>query len=76
MELPWQRNANPKLPDNKRIPLKSFESLKRKLNFNVSVFKRYIDVKEDYIQQGICDDVSMRRKRQRTRKLITYLTML
>lgn len=38
VELPWQHNA-PKLPDNKRIPQKSFESLKRKLNFNVTLFR-------------------------------------
>lgn len=61
---------------HKRIPQKSFESLKRNFSFNVTLFKRYIDIIEDYIQKVVCDDVPMSWQRQRTRKLIFYLTIL
>lgn len=54
--LPW-RHDNPPLPDNFRVAKKRFESLKRKLSADATLYTRYNDVMEDYLQQGICEDV-------------------
>lgn len=36
---------------------KRFEGLKRKLKTDVTLFNRYNGVIQDYLQQGICEDV-------------------
>lgn len=56
MELPRRQDA-PDLQDNKRVIQKRFETLKRKLKSDATLFKRYNDVIEDYMQQGICEDI-------------------
>lgn len=62
VKLPWQQDA-PELSDNLRITQKRFENLKRKLKTDVTLFKGYNDVMEDYLQQGICEGV---REKHRT----------
>lgn len=54
MRLPWRSDA-PKLPDNKRVAQKRFENLKRNLKGDVSLFRRFNEVIQDYLQQGICE---------------------
>ena len=56
VELPW-RHDSPPLPDNLRVAKKRFESLKRKLSADATLYTRYNNVMEDYLQQGICEDV-------------------
>ncbi|KAK0137861.1 Pro-Pol polyprotein [Merluccius polli] len=56
VELPWRQDA-PELPDNLRIAQKRFEGLKKRLKADVTLFKRYSEVIQDYIQQGICEDI-------------------
>lgn len=56
VELPW-RHDSPPLPDNFRVAKKRFESLKRKLSADATLYTRYKNVMEDYLQQGICEDV-------------------
>ncbi|XP_030584685.1 uncharacterized protein LOC115779925 [Archocentrus centrarchus] len=57
VELPW-RHENPELPDNYQIAKKRFEGLKRKLRADVIFYKRYSEVIEDYLQQGIVEEVT------------------
>lgn len=71
MEFPWRRDA-PELPDNKRIAQKRFESLKRKLNSDVTLFKRYNEVIEGYVQQGICKDVPESNESAENKSKVTY----
>lgn len=54
--MPWHQDTT-ELPDNLRIAKKRSEGLKRKLKAYVTLFKRYNDVIDDYLQQGICEDV-------------------
>ncbi|KAE8293762.1 hypothetical protein D5F01_LYC06696 [Larimichthys crocea] len=56
VKLPWRQDKS-ELPDNLRVAQKSFEGLKRKLKADVTLFKGYNDVIDDYLQQGICEDV-------------------
>ncbi|XP_024119392.1 uncharacterized protein LOC112140627 [Oryzias melastigma] len=56
VELPW-RSDKDQLPDNFRIAKKRFESLKRKLRADATLCARYHDVIQDYLQQGICEEV-------------------
>lgn len=54
VRLPWRQDVL-KLPNNKRVAQKRFESLKRRLKTDVSLFERYNEVIEDYLQQGMCE---------------------
>lgn len=54
--LPWRQDA-PELPDNLRIARKRFEGLKRKLKTDVTLFRRYNDMIEGHLQQGICEGI-------------------
>lgn len=56
VELPW-RPDKPELPDNYRIARKRFEGLKRKLQSDVVLYHRYNEVVNDYLEQGIIEDV-------------------
>jgi len=56
VELPW-RPDKPELPDNYRIAKKRFEGLKRRLRSDVVMYHRYNEVVNDYLQQGIVEDV-------------------
>ena len=56
VELPWRQN-HPPLQDNYRIAKKRLESLKRKLRKDVTLYSRYNDVVEDYLKQGMAEDV-------------------
>lgn len=56
VKLPWHQDTT-ELPDNLRIAQKRFDGLKRKLKADVSLFKRYNEVIDDYLQQGICEDI-------------------
>lgn len=55
VELPW-RPDRPDLPNNIRVAKGRFEGLKRRLKMNVTLYTRYNDVIQDYLQQGICED--------------------
>lgn len=56
VELPW-RQDHPPLQNNYRIAKKRLESLKVKLKKDVTFYSRYNDVVEDYIRQGMAEDV-------------------
>lgn len=56
VELPW-RPDKPELPDNYRIARKRFERIKRKLQSDVVLYHRYNEVANDYLEQGIVEDV-------------------
>lgn len=56
VELPW-RQHHPPLQDNYRIAKKRLESLKRKLSKDVTLYSRYNEVVEDYLNQGMAEDV-------------------
>lgn len=56
VELPW-RQEHPPLQDNYRIAKKRLESLKRKLSKDVTLYSRYNEVVEDYLKQGMAEDV-------------------
>ena len=56
VELPW-RHEKPELPDNYRIAKRRFEGLKRRLRADVVFYQRYNEVMEDYLQQGIVEEV-------------------
>ena len=56
VELPWRPDKSD-LPDNFRVAKRRFESLKRKLRMDATLYTRYNDVIQDYLQQGICEDV-------------------
>ena len=55
VELPWRPNK-PALSDNFRVAKGQFEGLKRRLKMNATLYSRY-NVIQDYLQQGICEDV-------------------
>lgn len=57
VELPW-RHDKPALPDNFRVAKRRFESLKRRVKKDATLNYRYNDVITDYLQQGICEDVT------------------
>ena len=57
VELPW-RHEKSALPDNFRVAKRWFESLKRRLKMDATLYYRYNDVITDYLQQGICEDVT------------------
>lgn len=56
VELPW-RHEKAELPDNYRIAKRRFEGLKRRLRADVVFYQRYNEVIEDYLQQGIVEEV-------------------
>ncbi|XP_056094778.1 uncharacterized protein LOC130073406 [Rhinichthys klamathensis goyatoka] len=56
VELPW-RPDKPELPDNYRIARKRFEGLKRKWRSDVVLYHRYNEVVNEYLKQGIVEDV-------------------
>ncbi|KAJ7983908.1 hypothetical protein DPEC_G00369930 [Dallia pectoralis] len=56
VELPW-RPDKPDLPDNFTVAKRRFEGLKKKLRTDATLYTRYNDVIQDYLQQGICEDV-------------------
>lgn len=56
VELPW-RSDRSNLSDNFRVAKKRVESLKRRLKMDATLYTRYNDVIQDYLQQGICEDV-------------------
>ena len=56
VELPC-RHENPELPDNYRIARRRFKGLKRRLRADVVFFQRHNEVMEDYLQQGIVEEV-------------------
>lgn len=56
VEVPW-RQDHPALQDNYRITKKRLESLKRKLKRDVTLYSRYNEVVEDYLQQGMAENV-------------------
>ena len=56
VELPW-RHEKPELPDNYRIAKRRFEGLQRRLRADVVFSQRYNEVIEDYLQQGIVEEV-------------------
>ncbi|KAF7649412.1 hypothetical protein LDENG_00141600 [Lucifuga dentata] len=56
VELPW-RHDKPELPDNYRIAKKRY-GLKRKLQTDVVFIYQYNEVVEDYLQQGIAEDMT------------------
>ncbi|KAJ8011700.1 hypothetical protein DPEC_G00060970 [Dallia pectoralis] len=56
VELPW-RADKPDLPDNFTVAKRRFEGLKKKLRTDATLYTRYNEVIQDYLQQGICEDV-------------------
>lgn len=56
VELPW-RQEHPALQDNYQVARKRLKGLKRKLRKDVTLCGRYNDVVEDYLQQGMAEDV-------------------
>lgn len=54
VELPW-RSDKDQLPDNFNVAKKRFESLMRKSD--ATLYARYNNVIQDYLQQGICEEV-------------------
>ncbi|XP_054628394.1 uncharacterized protein LOC129179316 [Dunckerocampus dactyliophorus] len=71
VKLPWKQES-PELPDNQRIARKRFESLTRKLKTDVMLFKRYKDVIEDYMQQGICESVPETNPEENVKSNVKY----
>lgn len=69
--LPWHQDA-PDLSDNKKIAQKRFETLKRKLKSDVTLFQRY-DVIEDYTKHCICEDVQENSDSAQTENVTYYL---
>lgn len=57
VELPWRREK-PELPDNYRIAKKRFKGLNRRLQTDVVFFQRYSEVIEDYLKEGIVEEVT------------------
>ncbi|KAL7881123.1 hypothetical protein SRHO_G00033770 [Serrasalmus rhombeus] len=60
VELPW-RQDHPPLQDNYRIAKRRLESLKGKLSKDVTLYSRYNEVVEDYLKQGMAEDVPKER---------------
>lgn len=56
VELPWRCDKG-QLSDNFRVAKRRFESLIRKLKTDATLYARYNNVIQDYLQQGICEEV-------------------
>lgn len=69
--LPWRPNV-PHLPDNMRVAQKRFQTLKRKLKSDVTLFERYNDVIKDYEQQGVCENVPQTSQSAEAADNVTY----
>ena len=55
--MPW-RTDRQDLPDNFRVANGRLEGLEKRLKTDATLYSRYNDVIQDYLQQGICEDVS------------------
>lgn len=56
VELPWKPNKQ-ELQNNFKVAKTRFERLKKTLKADVTFYTQYKDVIQDYLQQGICEDV-------------------
>lgn len=56
VELPWKRERA-ELPDTYRIAKRRFDGLRKRFKGDVTLYSRYNEVVEDYLQQGIAEDV-------------------
>lgn len=57
VELPWRCDKG-QLTDNFRVAKRRFESLTRKLKTDATLFARYNNMIQDYMQNGICEEVA------------------
>ncbi|KAL0150932.1 hypothetical protein M9458_053851 [Cirrhinus mrigala] len=71
VELPWKPNK-PELQNNFRVAKKRFEKLQKNLKADVTFYTKYRDVIEDYVQEGICEDVPKENSQPKKAEAVEY----